>query len=345
MSAMLNAHTLPIVWGCIMAFVIFAYVVLDGFDLGVGILFGAERARTDRDIMVNSIAPVWDGNETWLVLGGSGLYGAFPVAYSVILPSVYLLVFTMLIGLILRGVAFEFRFRATTERHRHNWDYGFWGGSILAAFCQGAILGAVLQGTAIAGHQFAGGPFDWLSPFSIFTGLAVVVGYALLGAAWLVWRTEGGLQHRMRHHARRLGVLMLGCILAVSVWTPFLHATYAARWFEWPGLLATGLAPLAVLLLAISFFRTLARADAARHDKTPFLCALGLFLVSFLGLGFSLYPHIVPPGLTIWQAASPVGSQSFLLVGAVVMIPIIIAYNAFAYYVFHGKVTADAHHH
>lgn len=342
---MLNAHTLPIIWGCIMAFVIFAYVVLDGFDLGVGILFGAERDRASRDVMVNSIAPVWDGNETWLVLGGSGLYGAFPVAYSVILPSVYILVFTMLMGLILRGVAFEFRFRAINERHRHNWDYGFWIGSIIAAFCQGAILGAVLQGTKIVGQQFAGGPFDWLSPFSIFTGLAVVFGYALLGAAWLVWRAEGGLQLRMRRQARRLAVIMLGSIIAVSAWTPLLHAAYATRWFAWPGLLATGLAPLAVVLLAIMFFRTLARADAAHHDKTPFLCALGLFFISFLGLGYSLYPQIVPPGLTIWQAASPVASQNFLLVGAVVMIPIILGYNGFAYYVFHGKVAADAHDH
>ena len=341
---MLNAHTLPIIWGCIMAFVIFAYVVLDGFDLGVGILFAAERGRTERDIMVNSIAPVWDGNETWLVLGGSGLYGAFPEAYSVILPAVYPLVITMLIGLILRGVAFEFRFRAHTERHRLNWDYGFWFGSVIAAFCQGAILGAVLHGTKVAGGQFAGGPFAWFSAFSVFTGLAVVCGYALLGAAWLVWRTEGGLQLRMRREAARLTVGMLAGILAVSVWTPLLDHAYAVRWFTWPGLAVTGLAPLAVAALAFFLFRAL-RHGGAVHDSTAFLCALGLFLASFLGLGFSLFPHIIPPGVTIWQAASPVGSQEFLLVGAVVLIPVIIAYNAFAYTIFHGKVDHAAFDH
>ncbi|MCU4159187.1 cytochrome d ubiquinol oxidase subunit II [Acidiphilium sp. AL] len=342
---MLNVHTLPIIWGCIMAFVIFAYVTLDGFDLGVGILFGVEPMREDRDVMVNSIAPVWDGNETWLVLGGSGLYGAFPVAYSVILPSVYLLVITMLMGLILRGVSFEFRFRATTERQRHLWDYGFFGGSVVAAFCQGVILGGVLQGTRIAHQQFAGGTFDWLSGFSIFTGIAVVLGYALLGATWLVWRTEGELQRRVRRHAKVLGIVMLALILVVSLWTPTLDPSFAHRWFSFPGIFITGLAPLAVIALGYAFFRTLARDTEAHHDKTPFLCALGMFFVSFLGLGYSLYPNIVPPTLTIWQAASPVSSQIFLLVGAVVMIPIIIGYNIFAYSIFHGKVEAGAHYH
>ncbi len=342
---MLNAHTLPIIWGCIMAFVIFAYVTLDGFDLGVGILFGIERTRADRDVMVDSIAPVWDGNETWLVLGGSGLYGAFPEAYSVILPSVYLLIIPMLMGLILRGVSFEFRFRATTERQQHLWDYGFFGGSVVAAFCQGAILGTVLQGTRIAHQQFAGGAFHWFSGFSIFTGIAVVFGYALLGATWLVWRTGAELQSRVRRHARTLGIVMLALILVVSLWTPTLHPSFAHRWFGFPGIFVTGLAPLAVIALGFGFFRTLARDAEPRRDKTPFLCVLGMFFVSFLGLGYSLYPNIVPPSLTIWQAASPVSSQVFLLVGAVVMIPIIIGYNVFAYYVFHGKVEAGAHYH
>lgn len=342
---MLNAHTLPIIWGGIMALVIFAYVTLDGFDLGVGVLFTMERDRTSRDVMVNSIAPVWDGNETWLVLGGSGLYGAFPVAYSVILPAVYPLIILMLMGLILRGVAFEFRFRAHTERHKHLWDYGFLGGSILAGFCQGAILGTVLQGTKVTGQQFGGGPWEWLTWFSVFCGVAVVFGYALLGSSWLVWRTSGALQRRMRRHARILAFVMLGFILGVSAWTPFLSHSFEQRWFTWPGVLGAALAPVAVVLLALGFFQGLRRLTDAKHDKTPFLCALGMFFVSFLGLGFSLYPMILPPGLTVWAAASPVSSQEFLLVGAVIMIPIIIGYNVFAYYIFHGKVEPGAHYH
>lgn len=342
---MLDAHTLPIVWGCIMAFVIFAYVVLDGFDLGVGMLFGLERGREERDVMVNTIAPVWDGNETWLVLGGSGLYGAFPVAYSVLLPGVYLVIIPMLVGLILRGVAFEFRFRASSLRQQHAWDYGFWFGSVIAGFCQGVILGAVLQGTPIARQQFAGGPFGWLSAFSIFTGVAVVFGYGLLGSTWLVWRTSGGLQARMRGYGKKLGIVMLALIVVVSIWTPLLHAAFAHRWFSFPGIFMTAIAPLAVAAFAFLFFTSLTRHEEAHHDKTPFLCALGMFLVSFLGLGYSLYPNILPPSLTIWQAASPPGSQEFLLVGTVVLIPIIIGYNVFAYRIFHGKVEPGAHYH
>lgn len=341
----LDAHSLPIIFAGIMAFIILAYVVLDGFDLGVGMLFVVENDAVDRDVMVNTIAPVWDGNETWLVLGGSTLYGAFPVAYSVILPAVYPLVIMMLMGLIFRGVAFEFRFRADTARHRRLWDFGFVGGSVVAAFCQGAILGALIQGTKIAHEQFAGGAMDWLSGFSIFCGIAVVLGYALLGSAWLVWRTEGELQGRMRNYAKTLGVVMVALIGIVSLWSPTLNIDFAHRWFAWPGILATGLAPILTIALAFGFFKSLQRKDTAHHDKTPFLCALGWFVVSFLGLGYSIYPQIVPPDLTIWQASSTVSSQEFLLVGSVVMIPIIVAYNAFAYYIFRGKIAAGAHYH
>ena len=216
---------------------------------------------------------------------------------------------------------------------------------MIAGFCQGAILGSVLQGTRLAGQQYGGGPLDWLSWFSLFCGIAVVFGYALLGAAWLVWRTGGDLQRRMRGYARLLAIIMLGCIGGVSLWTPFLHHSFAHRWFTWPGIAITALAPIAVVLLAIGFFQSIRRLTSAKHDKTPFLCALGMFFVSFLGLGYSLYPMILPPHLTIWQAASPVSSQSFLLVGAVIMLPIILGYSAFAYYIFHGKVEPGAHYH
>jgi len=329
-----------------MAFVILAYVVLDGFDLGIGMLFLVEKNRQSRDVMVNTIAPLWDGNETWLVLGGAGLYGAFPVAYSVILPAFYPLVILMVLGLIFRGVSFEYRFRAPTERHRATWDLGFCGGSLVAAFCQGTILGGLLKGVTEQNGQFSGRIFAWLSPFPIFCGIAVIIGYAMLGAAWLYWRTNGTLQEIMRMHARRLGVLMILIIGIVSFWSPFLNPAFFQRWFALPGLFATATAPVAVLVLGWVYLRRLSRfASGEHHDTTPFFCGLGLFVVCFLGLGYSIFPLMVPPSLTIWDAAAPPSSQIFQLVGAVILIPIIVAYNGFAYWVFRGKIEPGAHYH
>jgi cytochrome d ubiquinol oxidase subunit II len=329
-----------------MAFVILAYVVLDGFDLGVGMLFAVEKDRTAREVMVNTIAPVWDGNETWLVLGGAGLYGAFPIAYSIILPAFYPLIILMVLALIVRGVAFEFRFRAPTEWQRASWDMGFCGGSIVAAFCQGTILGGLLQGIATQHNQFSGMVFAWVSEFPLFCGLAVMVGYSVLGATWLYWRTDGGLQRRMRARAQSLGVLMIAVIGVVSLWSPLLHPVFFHRWFALPGLFVTAIAPVAVLTLAIIFFRRLTLNEFdIHHDSTPFFCGLGFFLVCFLGLGYSMFPLIVPPSITIWDAASPPESQYFLLVGTVVLIPLILAYNLFAYWIFRGKVEPGAHYH
>lgn len=340
-----GAPLLPVAFAAIMAFIILMYVILDGFDLGIGILFLMEKDSTDRDVMVNSIAPVWDGNETWLVLGGSTLYGAFPLAYAVVLPAVYPLLILMLMGLIFRGTAFEFRFRAPTARLRRLWDHGFMAGSLIAAFCQGAILGALMHGTSVAGDSFAGGPLAWVSPFSIFCGVAVVIGYALLGATWIIWRASGPLQENMRTYAKLLGIAMLALFGIVGLWSPLLNPAFFHRWFAWPGIFATALAPVSVLVLAYLFFSRLRWIDAAQHDKTPFLCALGWFVVSFAGLGYSIFPLIVPPAIDIWQASSPPASQSFLIIGVVVMIPIIIAYNIFAYYVFRGKIAAGEHYH
>jgi cytochrome d ubiquinol oxidase subunit II len=340
-----GAPWLPVAFAAIMAFIILMYVLLDGFDLGVGILFAVERDAGDRDVMVNSIAPVWDGNETWLVLGGSTLYGAFPEAYAVMLPAVYPILILMLMGLIFRGTAFEFRFRAPTERLRRLWDYGFCGGSIVAAFCQGVILGGLMEGTKISHRAYAGGALSWLSPFAIFCGAAVVIGYALLGSTWLIWRASGPLQKSMRGYAKTLGVALLLLFGVVAFWSPLLNPAFFHRWFGWPGILATAVAPVSVLVLAVLFFTHLRREDVARHDKTPFFCALGWFAVAFGGLGYSIFPQIVPPSLNIWQAAAPVPSEQFLLVGLVVMIPIIVAYNIFAYYIFRGKIEPGAHYH
>ncbi len=335
-------EALPLIWAALIGVAVLAYVVMDGFDLGVGILFAFEGEREERDFMVTSIAPYWDGNETWLVLGGGGLFAVFPLAYATIMPALYPTVIAMLLGLIFRGVAFEFRFRTQSALGRMAWDVAFCGGSVVAALCQGLTLGGLLQGIHVEGRHYAGGWWDWLTPFTALCGVSTVVGYALLGACWLVWRTDGTLQRRCRAHGRWLGALTLALIVAVSLWTPFLYPTYAARWFSWPGMALTAPVPLLVALLAWGLFRGLGREDT---HVSPFLCALGWFVLCFVGLGISMYPLIVPPGITIWQAAAPPSSQMFLLVGAAVLIPTILGYTAYGYWVFRGKVGADTHYH
>jgi cytochrome bd ubiquinol oxidase subunit II len=331
----------PLIWAGLIAVAVVAYVVLDGFDLGVGILFAIEHEDGDRDVMVNSIAPVWDGNETWLVLGGGGLFAVFPLAYATIMPAMYPTIMGMLLALIFRGVAFEFRFRAATPAGRAAWDYAFFGGSTIAALCQGLTLGGLLQGIKVVNRQYAGGWWDWLTPFTVLCGLAVVVGYALLGACWLIWRTEGGLHDRCRRHAGTLGVAVLALIGVVSLWTPLLNPVFAARWFGWPGILLTSPVPVLMLLLAWLFWRGL----LGGHHLSPFLCVLGWFLLCFAGLGISIYPNMVPPSISIWDAAAPLASQKFLLAGAVVLVPIILIYTGYAYWVFRGKVRPGTHYH
>jgi cytochrome d ubiquinol oxidase subunit II len=332
---------LPLIWAGLICFAVVAYVMLDGFDLGVGILFAVEREDDNRDVMVNSIAPVWDGNETWLILGGGGLFAVFPLAYAVIMSALYPTIIGMLLSLIFRGVAFEFRFRAATRRGREWWDLAFFLGSTGAALFQGLTLGGLLQGIKVTGRQYSGGWFDWLNAFTILCGLAVVVGYALLGSCWVIWRTEGPLQDRARRHAKLLGIATLALIGVVSLWTPLLNPIFMHRWFGWPGILLTSPVPVLIALLAIGFWRGLAR----EHHATPLLCALGWFLLCFAGLGISIYPTLVPPSITIWDAASPPESQAFLLVGASVLIPLILAYNCYAYYVFRGKVQVGVSYH
>jgi cytochrome d ubiquinol oxidase subunit II len=338
---MLESLDLPLIWAGLIAFAVLAYVVLDGFDLGTGILFALEREPGDRDIMVNSVAPVWDGNETWLVLGGGGLFAVFPLAYATIMPALYPTIITMLLALVFRGVAFEFRFRAITITGKRLWDFAFFGGSTLAAFCQGLTLGGLLQGIKVVNRTYAGGWWDWLTPFTVLCGIAVVVGYALLGACWLIWRTGGDLHARCRRHAGILGGCVLALIVLVSLWTPMLNPIFSARWFGWPGLALTSPVPILVALLAWQFWRGIV---LDRH-LVPFLCALGWFVLCFIGLGISVFPHIVPPDITIWQAAAPPKSQAFLLVGALVLVPIILVYTGYAYWVFRGKVISGSHYH
>lgn len=325
----------------VIGFAILMYVVLDGFDLGVGILFPFAPDETSRNTMINSVAPVWDGNETWLVLGGGGLLVFFPTAYSIALPAFYIPVMAMLFALIFRGVTFEFRHQAHTSTEL--WNRSFFWGSVVAAFAQGVLLGALVQGVHVEGVRYAGGMFDWLTPFSILTGLGVVAGYGLLGATWLIYKTEGKTQAWARNAAVVLGGGTLVAMAAVSVMTPMLRPMIAERWFG--GLNILYLAPVPLITGAV--FITLFWSILGKRELLPFLCTIGLFMLGFFGIAISLYPNIIPPSLTIWDAVAPRSSVMFALVGVAVVLPMVLIYTVYAYSVFHGKASAEggyAHH-
>ena len=330
---------LAFIWAGLIAFAVLAYVLFDGFDLGIGILFPFLDPGDERDQAMNSVAPVWDGNETWLVLGGGGLMAAFPLAYAVVLPALYAPITAMLLGLIFRGVAFEFRFRSA--RRKLMWDWSFAIGSTVAALAQGVALGALVQGVPVAGRAYAGGWWDWLTWFSVLTGFALVVGYALLGATWLIWKTSGGLQQKAYRFAWLTGLGTLLLIGLVSVIMPFLDPLFRQRWFSWPNMLYAAPVPILVGLAALMLLAGLAK----QRERAPFLAAVLLFVLAYVGLGISFYPYILPPSLTIWDAAAPVASLEFLLVGAAVLIPLILSYTAWSYWVFRGKVGPSAGYH
>jgi cytochrome d ubiquinol oxidase subunit II len=330
---------LTLIWTGIVGFAVFMYVLMDGFDLGLGILFPFAPSHQDRDIMMNSVAPIWDFNETWLVLGGAGLFAAFPLAYAIVLPALYLPLLAMLIALIFRGVAFEFRFKA--DKSRFLWDAAFNVGSLVATFVQGAALGAFIQGFQVEGRNFAGGMYDWLTPFAVVCGIALVAGYALLGSTWLIWRSEGSLQDWAYKLARTLLIVVLGFILLVSIWTPLIHEGIAGRWFSWPNIVF--LSPVPLITAGITYM--LWRSVTDRREVQPFVWSMALFLISYVGLAISVWPYVVPPDITIWDAASPPESQVFLLVGMMFLIPTILAYTAFSYWVFRGKVTGETGYH
>lgn len=330
---------LAFIWAAIIAFAVLAYVILDGFDLGVGILFPLFPEKRHRDVMMNSVAPIWDGNETWLVLGGGGLMAVFPLAYATILPALYAPIIAMLLGLIFRGVAFEYRWR--TKRAERLWNWAFAGGSAVAALAQGIALGALVQGIPIANRAYAGGWWDWLTPFSIVTGLAVLIGYALLGATWLVMKTTDDLREKARSLSYLTAIGTLGAMGIVSLWTPFLEPAYLQRWFSWP----TAIFSIIVPLLVGGCFLLLVTGLKNHRDSRPFMAALGLFVLGYAGIGISFYPYIVPTSLRIWDAAAPDESLGFLLVGALVLVPLILAYTSYAYWVFRGKVNPEEGYH
>jgi cytochrome d ubiquinol oxidase subunit II len=327
------------VWTVILAASVFMYVLLDGFDLGVGILFAFIHDDGKRTLMMNTVAPIWDGNETWLIMGGMGLLAAFPLAFAIVIPALYFPILLMLLGLIFRGVAFEFRLKKTS--HRHWWDLSFFGGSAVATFFQGIVLGVYVEGFQVTGRVFSGTSLDWIRPFPLATGVGLLFGYALLGATWLVMKTEGDLQRR----SRRWGLVALYGVLAfiamVSLWTPFLHDEIRARWFTLPNTYYLALVPIATAAIAFATWRAL-RSDA---DYVPFIGAMGLFAMCYLGLGISLFPYIVPYAITLWDAAAVPSTQAFLLIGTLFLLPIIFMYTGWSYYVFRGKVSADVGYH
>jgi cytochrome d ubiquinol oxidase subunit II len=331
---------LPLTWAAIIGLAVAMYVILDGFDLGIGILFPFTAKDSERDQMVNSIAPFWDGNETWLVLGGGGLLVAFPRAYAVIMSALYVPVIVMLLALLFRGVAFEFR--AVAAGSKRYWNLAFMGGSTLAALCQGLILGGVIQGIRVENGAYAGGAFDWATPFAALCAFGVLAGYALLGACWLVMKTDGAVAERARRQAK----LLLGAVLAfmavVSLWTPLAFERIATRWFSTPNIYYLWPVPIVTALTAFAAWRWLERG----HEVKPFLAAIALFLLGYLGLVISVFPYLVPPSLTIWQTAAAPASQMFMLIGTLIMLPIILGYVIFVYWIFRGKVREgeDYHH-
>ncbi len=329
---------LTVVWAFIIAFAVFAYVVMDGFDLGIGILFPTFKAGRERDRAMNSIAPVWDGNETWLVLGGGGLFAAFPLAYAVILPATYPLIIAMLLGLVFRGVAFEYRWR--DPAHQAFWDKAFAGGSLVAALAQGMTLGALLQGIEVEGRAYAGSWWDWLTPYTLLTGLGTVAGYALLGGTWLIWKLDGEEQAHARKLAIRWGAATIVLMGAVSLYNITLNADYAERWLSAPEIYYVAPVPILTAIVAVSMLRAILKD---RNSK-PFWLGIALFFLGMSGLGVTIWPYAVPEALTIWDAAAPYRSQAFMLVGVALTLPLIIAYTAWAYWVFRGKVADEGYH-
>lgn len=325
------------IWAGIIAFGVMMYVLMDGFDLGLGILFPFAPGDEARDVMMNSVAPVWDGNETWLVLGGAGLLAAFPLVYSVFLPALYIGVFLMLAGLIFRGIAFEFRFKAKSSRYLWNWSFAI--GSLVAAFAQGAVVGTYIQGFATEGMVYSGGAMDWLTPFTLLTGVGLVVGYALLGATWLIMKSEGYIQDWAYKITPWLLLAVLVVFVLISIWTPFIDPFVAERWFSQVSLI--WLLPV----LALACMWRIWSSVRQRRNGMPFVATMGMFAFTYLGLLASKFPYVVPPTFTLWDASSAHESQLFLLIGLLFVIPFVLGYTAWTYWVFRGKVKAGEGYH
>ena len=329
---------LPLIWAGVIGTAVAMYVIMDGFDLGIGILFPFARSETERDQMMRSIAPFWDGNETWLVLGGAGLFVAFPRAYAVIMPAFYLPVIVMLLALVFRGIAFEFR---TVSHSKSGWSWAFVAGSTLAAFAQGVILGGMIQGIKVENGAYAGGPYDWATPFGLLCGLALIAGYGLLGATWLVMKTEGAIAVRARGQSKACLIAVLVFMAAVSLWTPLAEPRIAERWFSLPNFYYLWPVPAVTALVAFGCWYWIEK----ERDAPSFLAAIALFMLGFLGLVISNFPYLVPPSLTVWDTAAAPSSQIFMLVGTLLLLPFVLGYIVLVYWLFRGKVREGESYH
>jgi cytochrome bd ubiquinol oxidase subunit II len=329
---------LPVIWAALIGTAVVMYVILDGFDLGIGVLFPFARNESERAQMMRTVAPFWDGNETWLVLGGGGLWVAFPRAYAVVMPALYLPVVVMLLALVFRGVAFEFR---TVSRSKTWLNVAFTVGSTLASFAQGVILGGLIQGIAVSDGAYSGGSFDWATPFALFCGLSLVAGYGLLGATWLVMKTEGAVAVRARSQAKTLLLTVLVFMAVVSLWTPLTEPRIAARWFSLPNFYFLWPIPAVTALIAYRMWRWIETG----REVPPFLATIALFLLGFLGLVISNFPYLVPPSLTVWDTAAAPASQIFMLLGTLLLLPMILGYIGFIYWLFRGKVREGESYH
>ncbi len=329
---------LPLIWAALIGVAVAMYIILDGFDLGIGVLFPFNKSETERDQMMRTIAPFWDGNETWLILGGVGLFVAFPRAYAVIMPALYIPVIVMLVALVFRGVAFEFR---TVSRSKTGWSFAFALGSTLAAFSQGVILGGLVQGIAVTNLEFSGGHFDWATPFSFLCGVALVAGYALLGTTWLHMKTEGAVAARAQRQAKYWLIAVLVFMAAVSLYTPIAEPRIAERWFSLPNFYYLWPVPTITALVAFTCWRWIERG----REVPPFLASIALFMLGYVGLVISNYPYLVPPSLTIWDTAASASSQVFMLIGTLFLLPMVIGYVIFVYWIFRGKVREGESYH
>ncbi len=322
---------LVITWACLLALVFIFYVILDGFSLGIGLLFASTQNEEDRNLMMNSIAPVWDANQTWLVLGGGAVFVAFPTVYTILFPALYIPLMTMLFGLIFRGVTFEFRANAVRKQI---WSRAFFIGSLVAVVSQGITLGGVISGTAVAEGRFAGGPFDWFNPFSVFVGTALVPGYSLLGATYLIIKTTGEVQHRAYRQAFRSAILVLGCQILVTGWTPFHYPVVLTHWFNPPRIYFIWIFPL----MGLSAFYGLMKSLKNRREFLPFLFTVILFLAGYLGLIFSLYPFAIPPAVTFREASAQKETLRIGFWAVIIVLPVVLAYTIYCYSIFRGKV-------
>ena len=328
---------LPFIFAGLIGFIILMYVILDGFDLGIGILFPFTSGESERDTMMNSIAPVWDGNETWLVFGGAMLYGAFPKVYGLLLPILYMPIMLMLIALIFRGVSFEFRFKAKKSKPIWNWTFSI--SSVAATFFQGVILGAFVQGFSINESLMTINNPDWLTPFSLCTGIALVCGYALLGATWMIIKSTGRLQRKMIHYARGLLVLVSIFLIFVSIWTPLHNEEIFYRWYSFPNVFLLSPLPLFALVAIYQIWKNLNTGS----EYKPFIYSIVVFLCAYTGIAISVYPYLIPYQVTLWEAAAPDSTLRFILIGVVIMLPILLAYTLYAYHLFRGKTSENYH--